>query len=112
MRGMLLAAPILPEAFYAMWQGWLFFSAAAASIRLQRREVAWGAYSAGDDVVMRAILLSGGSAWVFVKAVTILFGLIALSRLLPGPNRQVPGYRPRPLRQRSATAEPSSPQGH
>jgi glycosyl hydrolase family 26 len=47
---------------------------------------------------MRAILLSGGSAWVFVKAVTILFGLIAVSRLLPGPNRQVPGYRPRPLR--------------
>jgi poly-beta-1,6-N-acetyl-D-glucosamine synthase len=39
-RGMLLAALILPEAFYAMWQGWLFFSAAAASI--QRREVAWG----------------------------------------------------------------------
>lgn len=48
--------------------------------------------------MIRAILLSGGTAWVFVKAVTVLFGLIAVSRLLPGPNRQVPGYRARPLR--------------
>lgn len=39
-RGMLLAALILPEGFYALWQGWLFFSAAAANA--QRREVAWG----------------------------------------------------------------------
>jgi poly-beta-1,6-N-acetyl-D-glucosamine synthase len=44
-HGMLLAALILPEAFYAMWQGWLFFSAAAASI--QRREVAWGHIARG-----------------------------------------------------------------
>ncbi len=40
-RGMLLAAAILPEAFYAMWQGWLFFSAALASVR--RREIPWHA---------------------------------------------------------------------
>jgi poly-beta-1,6-N-acetyl-D-glucosamine synthase len=44
-RGMLLAALILPEAFYAIWQGWLFFAAAAASI--QRREVAWGHIARG-----------------------------------------------------------------
>jgi hypothetical protein len=48
--------------------------------------------------VIRTILLSGGSAWIFVKLVTVTFALIALSRLLPGPNRQVPNYRPRPLR--------------
>lgn len=44
-RGTLLAALILPEAFYAIWQGWLFFSAATATI--QRREVAWGHISRG-----------------------------------------------------------------
>jgi hypothetical protein len=35
---------------------------------------------------------------VFVKFTTLLFVVVALSRLLPGPDRQVPGYRPRPLR--------------
>jgi mannan endo-1,4-beta-mannosidase len=44
------------------------------------------------------ILFSGGSAWVLVKLVTLAFGLIAVSRLLPGPNRQVPGYKARPVR--------------
>jgi poly-beta-1,6-N-acetyl-D-glucosamine synthase len=39
-RGILLAAVILPEGLYALWQGWLFFAAAVAS--LQRREIAWG----------------------------------------------------------------------
>jgi hypothetical protein len=39
-KGMLLAAAILPEAVYAMWQGWLFFAAALKSIR--RQEIAWG----------------------------------------------------------------------
>jgi hypothetical protein len=46
---------------------------------------------------LRGILLSGGPAWIFVKITTILFAAIALSRLLPGPDRQVPHYRPRPL---------------
>lgn len=44
------------------------------------------------------ILFSGGAAWVFVKLTTVLFGAIAVSRLLPGPNRQVANYRPQPLR--------------
>ena len=48
--------------------------------------------------MIRTVLLTGGSDWIFVKLVTITFALIALSRLLPGPNRQVPNYRPRPLR--------------
>jgi mannan endo-1,4-beta-mannosidase len=48
--------------------------------------------------VIRAIFLSGGPAWLFVKAVTLTFALIALWRLLPGPNRQVPRYRPRRTR--------------
>jgi biofilm PGA synthesis N-glycosyltransferase PgaC len=39
-RGMLLAALIVPEQLYSLWQGWLFFAAARAS--LQRREIAWG----------------------------------------------------------------------
>jgi biofilm PGA synthesis N-glycosyltransferase PgaC len=39
-RGMLLAALIVPEGIYSLWQGWLFFAAAVAS--LQRREIAWG----------------------------------------------------------------------
>lgn len=39
-RGMLLAFLIVPESGYALFQGWLFFCAAAASI--QRREIAWG----------------------------------------------------------------------
>jgi mannan endo-1,4-beta-mannosidase len=43
---------------------------------------------------LRTIFLSAGPAWLFVKAVTVTFGLIALSRLLPGRNRQVPQYRP------------------
>jgi mannan endo-1,4-beta-mannosidase len=46
---------------------------------------------------LRGIFLSGGPAWIFVKLTTILFAAIALSRLLPGPDRQVPHYRPRPL---------------
>jgi hypothetical protein len=48
--------------------------------------------------VIKAVLFSGGIAWIFVKIVTLTFGLIALIRLLPGPNRQVPYYRPRPMR--------------
>jgi hypothetical protein len=43
---------------------------------------------------IRVIFLSGGLEWLFVKLVTFTFGLVALSRLLPGRNRQVPGYRP------------------
>ena len=43
---------------------------------------------------IKTVFLSGGPAWLFVKAVTFTFGLIALSRLLPGRNRQVPRYRP------------------
>jgi cellulose synthase/poly-beta-1,6-N-acetylglucosamine synthase-like glycosyltransferase len=39
-RAMLLAAVILPEAYYSLWQGWLFFCAAYAAI--QRREISWG----------------------------------------------------------------------
>jgi cellulose synthase/poly-beta-1,6-N-acetylglucosamine synthase-like glycosyltransferase len=39
-RGILLAALIVPEGLYSLWQGWLFFAAAVAS--LQRREIAWG----------------------------------------------------------------------
>jgi poly-beta-1,6-N-acetyl-D-glucosamine synthase len=39
-RGMLLAVAILPEGYYALFQGWLFFAAAWASIR--RHEIAWG----------------------------------------------------------------------
>jgi poly-beta-1,6-N-acetyl-D-glucosamine synthase len=39
-RGIALAAVIVPEGLYALWQGWLFFAAAVAS--LQRREIAWG----------------------------------------------------------------------
>ena len=39
-RGLLLAALLLPEALYSLWQGWLFFAAAVASV--QRREIAWG----------------------------------------------------------------------
>jgi hypothetical protein len=35
---------------------------------------------------------------VLVKMVTVLFGTIAVTRLLPGPNRQVAGYRARPFR--------------
>jgi poly-beta-1,6-N-acetyl-D-glucosamine synthase len=39
-RGVLLAVAILPEALYALFQGWLFFAAFCA--HLQRREVRWG----------------------------------------------------------------------
>src|ERR1017187_9047566 len=39
-RGVLLAASILPEAGYALFQGWLFFSALRAD--MLRREIAWG----------------------------------------------------------------------
>jgi biofilm PGA synthesis N-glycosyltransferase PgaC len=39
-RGVLLAALILPEAYYALFQGWLFFSALRAD--MLRREIAWG----------------------------------------------------------------------
>jgi hypothetical protein len=44
---------------------------------------------------IKAVFLSGGPEWVFVKAVTLTFGLIALSRLVPGRNRQVAHFRPR-----------------
>jgi cellulose synthase/poly-beta-1,6-N-acetylglucosamine synthase-like glycosyltransferase len=39
-RGMLLAVSILPEAWYALFTGWLFFSALRAD--LLGREIAWG----------------------------------------------------------------------
>jgi cellulose synthase/poly-beta-1,6-N-acetylglucosamine synthase-like glycosyltransferase len=39
-RGMLIAALILPEAYYSLWQGCLFFAALKAD--LQGREIAWG----------------------------------------------------------------------
>jgi biofilm PGA synthesis N-glycosyltransferase PgaC len=39
-RGMLVAALIVPESYYALWQGWMFFAALKAD--LQRREIAWG----------------------------------------------------------------------
>jgi mannan endo-1,4-beta-mannosidase len=48
--------------------------------------------------MIQAFLFSGGDLWVFVKLATLTFALIAVSRLLPGPNRQVPRYRARPLR--------------
>lgn len=44
------------------------------------------------------VLLSGGADWIFVKVMTLTFGLIAVTRLLPGPNRQVANYRSRPQR--------------
>ena len=47
---------------------------------------------------MNAALFSGGPAWALVKMVTLLFGTIAVTRLLPGPNRHVAGYRARPIR--------------
>jgi Glycosyl hydrolase family 26 len=46
----------------------------------------------------RSILLAGGPAWIFVKAVTLLFLLAAVIQMLPAPDRQVPNYRPRPVR--------------
>ena len=81
---------------YALWQAWLFMSAAYAAIL--RKEISWtpGPRS-GNVSTLRSIFLSGGPAWIFVKFTTILFAAIALSRLLPGPDRQVPHYRPRPL---------------
>jgi len=48
--------------------------------------------------MLRSLFLSGGSAWLFVRAVTFLFVFIAASRLLPGHDRQVPGYQPHPVR--------------
>jgi cellulose synthase/poly-beta-1,6-N-acetylglucosamine synthase-like glycosyltransferase len=39
-RGMLLAALIIPEAYYALWQGCLFFAALRAAAK--KRELAWG----------------------------------------------------------------------
>jgi mannan endo-1,4-beta-mannosidase len=48
--------------------------------------------------MIQAFLFSGGGLWVFVKLATLTFVLIVVARLLPGPNRQVPGYRARPLR--------------
>ena len=47
---------------------------------------------------MKQAFLAGGPLWIFVKCVTIVFTLVAVSQLLPGPNRQVPGYQARPLR--------------
>lgn len=54
---------------------------------------------------LRDIMLSGGAAWVLVKITTVMFGVIAVSRLVPGPDRQVANYRPRPVR---ATAKYAS----
>jgi mannan endo-1,4-beta-mannosidase len=47
---------------------------------------------------VQTFLLSGGALWTFVKLATLTFVVIAVLRLLPGPDRQVPGYRARPLR--------------
>jgi hypothetical protein len=44
---MLLALVILPEAFYALWQGWMFFCAAYAAI--QRKEISWGHLNRGAE---------------------------------------------------------------
>ena len=44
-RGMLLAALILPEAYYALWQSVLFFAAARAE--LAGRDIAWGHLARG-----------------------------------------------------------------
>ena len=46
-RAMLLAAVIVPEAFYSLWQGWLFFRAAYAAIR--RKEISWGHVDRGAE---------------------------------------------------------------
>jgi hypothetical protein len=48
--------------------------------------------------MIHEVLFSGGGVWVFVRFATLAFVLIAVARMLPGPNRQVPGYRARPLR--------------
>lgn len=47
---------------------------------------------------IQTFLFSGGALWTFVKLATLAFVVIAVLRLLPGPDRQVPGYRARPLR--------------
>jgi hypothetical protein len=44
---MLLALAIVPEAFYSLWQGWLFMCAAYAAIA--RREVSWGHLDRGAE---------------------------------------------------------------
>jgi poly-beta-1,6-N-acetyl-D-glucosamine synthase len=43
----LLAAVIVPEAFYALWQGWLFFC--AARLAIQRKEISWGHLQRGVE---------------------------------------------------------------
>jgi Glycosyl hydrolase family 26 len=48
--------------------------------------------------MIQTLLLSGGALWIFVRLATLTFVVIAVLRMLPGPNRQVPGYRARPLR--------------
>jgi len=48
--------------------------------------------------MIQAFLFSGGALWTFVKLATLTFVVIAVLRLLPGPDRQVPGYRARPVR--------------
>src|ERR1700761_8414403 len=50
------------------------------------------------DGMIQTFLFSGGALWTFVKLATLTFVVIAVLRLVPGPNRQVPGYRARPLR--------------
>ncbi len=46
-RAMLLAVVIFPEAFYSLWQGWLFARAAYAAI--QRKEISWGHLDRGAE---------------------------------------------------------------
>lgn len=46
-RAMLLAVLILPEAYYALWQAWLFMSAAYAAIL--RKEISWGHLDRGAE---------------------------------------------------------------
>ena len=57
---------------------------------------------------IKTIFLSGGTAWLFVKAATLTFGLIALSRLVPGRNR----FTDRRERYLAATSDEQNAQRH
>ncbi len=46
-RAMLPAVLILPEAYYSLWQAWLFMSAAYAAIL--RKEISWGHLDRGTE---------------------------------------------------------------
>jgi mannan endo-1,4-beta-mannosidase len=55
-------------------------------------------HSLRSDSIIQTFLLSGGPLWIFVRVATLTFVIIAVLRMLPGPNRQVPRYRARPVR--------------